>query len=257
MLCQQFSPFQHCTRPSPAHFRAILFPHEGSTPILIWAEVTNSNQIHVSQPSIQKWKTTMAEQYKAGHSRALGKGFSHLGKVPIDLGKGPLVIHALSRDARLSSSRLGHGLRIVSYAPPEGERSQLSGVNNTIRTMFDTPSLTNLLYGPVIAFAYKLDKDFEATSMDDVAASDFGHVVGYLANSRWSPAVGNLQRFPHRTVPALFIPDGIAQREGAMRADRTYCSTELAKRMGFREEVMQQNIPARINNDQCLLPRPV
>ncbi|KAF4956402.1 hypothetical protein FSARC_11605 [Fusarium sarcochroum] len=173
------------SRPSEKHFRILVFPHQASQPEFCWAFVNEKSELVVSHSSIDNWKTQMKDRYEKSD-------------------KDPLIVHALSRDYAMEGKIFGHGIRVASWQPANGPIGHLEGFNETIVSLAGT--LSSRIYGPLVAFAYNLDSDFNYESMD-MSTNDFRHLVDFFHNSDWNPTINNVARYPKKAISGLFIPD--------------------------------------------------
>ncbi|KAF7557066.1 hypothetical protein G7Z17_g973 [Cylindrodendrum hubeiense] len=223
IMCNHFARITDSSRPTDKHFRVIIFPPEASQPKFCWASVNNSNELVVRHLTIDKWKTDMKARYK---------------QLDVDL-----EMYALSRDFTMKGKRFGHGIRITSWQPPLGSTGHLEGFNETILSLSGT--LSSRKYGPAVVFSYNLDSNFEYKDMDDITTGDFRHVIDYFHNSDWNPAVGDVDRYPEQTLPALLIPDPnhLDREDGSI--------SSICDVIGLHQPILRLTIPTRINVKQA------
>ncbi|KAH7240242.1 uncharacterized protein BKA55DRAFT_542830 [Fusarium redolens] len=186
LMCTKLASYSADLRPSTRHFRVIVFPHEAAQPEFAWAFVNDKTELVIKHPSIEGWKKKMKDRYATSV-------------------KDPLIVHALSRDRAMVGKMLGHAVRVASWQPPNGLAGHLEGFNETILSL--TGRIIRRSYGPAVAFAYQLDAEFNYKNMEDMSTKDFRHLVDFFNNSDWNPAIGDAERYPGKTIAALFIPD--------------------------------------------------
>ncbi|KAF5699395.1 hypothetical protein FMUND_14770 [Fusarium mundagurra] len=222
LKCSACNDVHTDSKPSTGHFRVILFPQQAAQPEFAWGFVNDKTELVIEHPSIADWKTAMHKRYKEND-------------------QDPLIVHALSQDQAMWSKKLGHAVRVASWQPPNGPSGHLEHFNDTIL------SLTGLMrgrhYGPLVAFAYKLDADFNYALMDDMSTNDFRHLIDFFNNSDWNPTIGDIDRYPAKTTSALFIPDPVIR--GEKQEQLSICHV-----INTHNPVLEVNIASKINLKQ-------
>ncbi|SCO91078.1 uncharacterized protein FRV6_15206 [Fusarium oxysporum] len=77
--------------------------------------------------------------------------------------------------------------------------------------------------------------------MDDMSSKDFRHLVDFFNNSDWNPTVGDIDRYPDKTTPALFIVNPFPS-DGDSNPHFTACNV-----IGTNNPVTEANIVAKID----------
>ncbi|TVY68165.1 hypothetical protein Focb16_v002214 [Fusarium oxysporum f. sp. cubense] len=77
--------------------------------------------------------------------------------------------------------------------------------------------------------------------MDDMSTKDFRHLVDFFNNSDWNPTVGDIDRYPDKTTPALFIVNPFPP-DGDSNPHFTACNV-----IGTNNPVTEANIVAKID----------
>ncbi|KAF4346027.1 hypothetical protein FBEOM_9 [Fusarium beomiforme] len=188
LICKKLWYYTADSKPSVSHFRVIVFPHLAAQPEFTWGFVNEKTELVVEHPSIADWKKAMRNRYEKND-------------------RDPLIVHALSRDHAMEGKMLGHAVRVASWQPPNGPSGHLEGFNDTLLSL--TGVMRGRYYGPLVAFAYKLNPEFNYAGMNDMSTKDFRHLLDYFNNSNWNPMIGDIDRHPGKTTPALFIPDPV------------------------------------------------
>ncbi|KAF5012468.1 hypothetical protein FDECE_1520 [Fusarium decemcellulare] len=230
LVCKQFTTFPSSSRPGDNYFRVMIFPHLDMNPELCcalqpelaWASTKDSDKLVVGHSIISKWKQDMEGRYKMSE-------------------EDPLVIQALSRDSSMKGKTFGHGLRIASWQPPPEATSHLGGFNETVISL--SSAYVDRKYGPLVAFAYRLDADFEYKDMDDITTNDLRHLVDFFNNSDWNPSIGDGNRYPGKTLKSILLTDSLSYK-GLSTVDPDK-----------EKALVSQTISANINFKQTCLHR--
>lgn len=241
LVCKQAKTASDDSRPSESHFRVLFFPHEASQPEFCWASTNGSDELVVQHDSINSWRTTMKDRYTKAKS------------------SDPLVIQALTRDDSMRGKVFGHALRVAYWQPPEGDSGHLDGFNETVLSLMSgtLAKLSHRKYGPLVAFAYKLDPEFDYKAMDDMTTADFRHLIDWFHNSVWNPTVCDLNRYPGKKVPGLLIPDSTHMAsDGGCSGGCSGAHKSITNRViGRRVPVLSVTIRDKLNVDQrCCSP---
>ncbi|KAM0417189.1 hypothetical protein ACHAPT_012826 [Fusarium lateritium] len=235
LVCKQFQTASDASRPSESHFRVLFFPHEASQPEFCWASTNGSDELVVQHATINSWRASMKGRYSKAEA------------------SDPLVNHALTRDGAMRGKVFGHALRVAYWQPPEGVTGHLEGFNETVLSLM-TETLAKLghhQYGPLVAFAYKLDSEFDYQAMDDMTTADFRHLVDWFHNSAWNPTVYDLDRYRGKTVPGLLIPDSTHLSSESCSEPHNIINNVI----GMRVPLLSVTIPDKLNVDQrCSSP---
>ncbi|EWY83226.1 hypothetical protein FOYG_13070 [Fusarium oxysporum NRRL 32931] len=127
----------------------------------------------------------------------------------------PLIVHALSRDRAIVGKLLRHAVRVASWQPLNRLAAYLEGFNETIL------SLTGRM--------------IERSSLH------FRHLVDFFNNLDWNPTVGDIDRYPDKTTPALFVVDPFLP-DGDSNPHFTVCNV-----IGTHNPVTEVNIAAKVD----------
>ena len=244
MLCKPYAKVLKTKRPSPRHFRGLVVPPQKNGKVqFLWVEVESDSRLLAHHSAINKWKVDMKDRYKQTAS-----------------GEDPLVVEALSRDFGLQDKRFGHGLRVVYWPPPSGSLGYREDYNRlaffSLSRLKGDINIGSLRYGPIIAFAYKLDTNLALEGLDDMTTNDLRHLVDYFRNSHWNPTIGDVKRYPRKAIQAHFIPDTthvLRDEDKDLPEDPNHmrCAGALAHKIGIYWEGARQMIPADINSEQA------
>src|SRR6478736_6194441 len=77
--------------------------------------------------------------------------------------------------------------------------------------------------------------------MDDMSTKDFRHLVYFFNNSKLDSTIGDIDRYPEKTTPALFIVDPFPP-DGDSNPHFTVCNV-----IGTHNPVTEANIAAKID----------
>ncbi|KAF5973237.1 FMS1-protein involved in the biosynthesis of pantothenic acid [Fusarium bulbicola] len=169
--------------------RVMIFPYEASSPEFcrgVFKKHPNeAHELEIGHSTIDSWKAATKGQCKcADHYN--------------------LIVRALSRDTATQRKTLGHAVKTASWKCSNELKGHLRGFNETVIAL--AGPLSERFYGPLVAFAYNVDSQFHFETMDDISAADFGALVDVFHNSDWNPILGRVERYPGKTMSAIFLP---------------------------------------------------
>ncbi|KAJ0153315.1 Leucine aminopeptidase A [Fusarium oxysporum f. sp. albedinis] len=199
-------------------------------PLFFWAVANDKNELVVMHPEIDSWKSNTKERYEEQKKRHP------------EYGRDALVIHALTRYYAIEGKILKHAIRVASWQPPNEIKGHLESFNETALAHPLGGMLDGRFYGPIVAFIYHLDPEFNYSRM---STADFRHVVDIFQNSMWNPMIGDVDRYPGKAVSALLMPDPATT--GYITKDGEAVGGDCNNRLGTHEPIVEVNIPTMIN----------
>ncbi|KAJ9427734.1 hypothetical protein QL093DRAFT_2561368 [Fusarium oxysporum] len=199
-------------------------------PLFFWAVANDKNELVVMHPEIDSWKSNTKERYEEQKKRHP------------EYGRDALVIHALTRYYAIEGKILKHAIRVASWQPPNETKGHLESSNETALAHPLGGMLDGRFYGPIVAFIYHLDPEFNYNRM---STADFRHVVDIFQNSMWNPMIGDVDRYPGKAVSALLMPDPATT--GYITKDGEPVGGDCNNRLGTHEPIVEVNIPTMIN----------
>lgn len=236
LVCKKLSSFSSEPRPSKDHFRVMIFPYQASSPEFCWGvfkkDKLGSDELVIMHSTIYSWKAAMKGRYSGPD-------------------KFNLIVRALSRDNATQGKTLGHAVKTASWEPYHELKGHLDGFNETVLAL--AGPLSRRFYGPLVAFAYNVDSQFHFETMDDISAADFGALVDVFHNSDWNPTIARVERYPGKTISAIFLPDPFnVHRMGSPYTETISESPELSIRgiIGAQDTVVEVNITAALDSKQ-------
>ncbi|KAL9562629.1 hypothetical protein ACKAV7_013193 [Fusarium commune] len=81
-----------------------------------------------------------------------------------------------------------------------------------------------------------------------MSTKDFRHLVDFFNNSGWNPTIGDIDRYPDKTTPAIFVVDPFLP-DGYSNPHLTVCNV-----IGTHNPVTEVNIAGKINGKNGILP---
>ncbi|KAK1764628.1 hypothetical protein QBC33DRAFT_497166 [Phialemonium atrogriseum] len=189
ILCKAFSDFKSDKRPSPEHFRAVIFPMTQGEPEFVWL---GYNQLR---------GTTTVEH-------------PDLGKVTKIIGRPALPTSAtlyvpITTTAQFSGKGMAHALCIW------GLQVHTTGIVpellNQSQAALGKPGLLRPWFGPHIHVAITQDAQSEGAQNNskagdrDITMRDFRHIVDFYQNYKDNPCIANPDRSVSQSIPAIKI----------------------------------------------------
>ncbi|KAF5650040.1 flavin amine oxidase [Fusarium sp. NRRL 52700] len=188
-----------------------------------------TDELIITHSSIENWKAATKEEHD----------------LPDD---DNLIVRPLSRDTATQGKTLGHAVKTASWEQPSNDwKGHLENFNETVLAL--AGPLSSRFYGPLVVFAYNVDSQFHFESMDDVSAADFGALVDVFHNSEWNPTIGRVERYPGKTMSAIFLPDSFNFCRMGLRYTEAMSESpedELSIRriIGAQDTIVEVNITA-------------
>ncbi|KAF4449694.1 hypothetical protein F53441_7095 [Fusarium austroafricanum] len=212
----------------------MVFPYQASSPEFCWGYIGSGYDamLTIEHPTIDSWEATMGERYEGPR-------------------ESNLIVHALGNDNAIQGKTLGHAIRIASWKPPNGISGHLEGFNETVLAL--AGPLSGRFYGPVVAFAYKLNHRFEFGVMDDMSTADFGPLVDVFDNSDWNPFIRRVRRYPKKkkTLSALFLPDPFnVDRLSSVSSNGNISDLSIPRIIGIQSPAIEVDIAASLDLKQ-------
>ncbi|KAF5691728.1 flavin amine oxidase [Fusarium circinatum] len=192
-------------------------------------------------------------QFAGEHCTLVANGCVH-GAFATGSDESNLIVRALSRDSATRGKTLGHAVKTASWNYSSDEwKGHLENFNETVLAL--AGPLSSRFYGPLVVFAYNVDSQFHFESMDDISAADFGALVDVFYNSDWNPFIGRVERFPGKTMSAIFLPDSFNFRRMTRRYIETISESpddELSIRriIGTQDPMVKVDITTELDSKQ-------